>query len=120
MFFDWQPDRRTFLQPDLLVVEKDHIGGKNISETPALVVEVLSPSSSRYGRTMKLSRYAEAGVSRSTGWSTRSPSTACIGPHRGLRPGRGRSLPADCRSEGDREISVTAPIPVSVSASALV
>ncbi len=59
---DWQPDRRTSLEPDLLVVPKDAIGPKNITGTPALVVEVLSPSTARIDRTLKFSRYAEGGI----------------------------------------------------------
>lgn len=37
---DWQPDRRTSLQPDLLVIARGRIGIKNITETLALAVEV--------------------------------------------------------------------------------
>ena len=44
---DWQPDLRTSLQPDVLVVAKDRIGAKNITEPLALAVEVLSPSTRR-------------------------------------------------------------------------
>src|SRR4029077_12961539 len=40
---DWQPDGRTSLEPDLMVVRRDRIGEKNITQPPALVVEVLSP-----------------------------------------------------------------------------
>jgi len=59
---DWRPDRRTSLEPDLLVVAKDRIGEKNIIQNPAIVVEVLSPSSRRYDRLLKFGRYAEAGI----------------------------------------------------------
>jgi len=59
---DWRPDSRTNLQPDLLVVAKDRIGEKNIIQNPAIVVEVLSPSSRRYDRLLKFGRYAEAGI----------------------------------------------------------
>jgi Uma2 family endonuclease len=59
---DWQPDRRTSLEPDVLVVPKDAIGPKNITGTPALVVEVLSPSTARIDRMLKFSRYAEGGI----------------------------------------------------------
>jgi Uma2 family endonuclease len=47
---DWQPDRRTSLEPDLLVVRKDRIGETNITQTPTLVVEVLSPGTARIDR----------------------------------------------------------------------
>src|SRR6478609_827281 len=59
---DWRPDHRTSLEPDLLVVAKDRIGEKNIQQNPAIVVEVLSPSSRRYDRLLKFARYAEAGI----------------------------------------------------------
>jgi Uma2 family endonuclease len=39
---DWQPDSRTSLQPDLLMVHRDRIGEHNITGTPTPVVEVLS------------------------------------------------------------------------------
>jgi Uma2 family endonuclease len=59
---DWQPDNRTSLEPDVLVMATDRIGPKNIQQNPAIVVEVLSPSSRRYDRLLKFGRYAEAGI----------------------------------------------------------
>ena len=59
---DWQPDNRTSLEPDVLVVATDRIGPKNIQQNPAIVVEVLSASSRRYDRLLKFGRYAEAGI----------------------------------------------------------
>ena len=59
---DWQPDHRTSLEPDVVVVANDRIGPKNIQQNPAIVVEVLSPSSRRYDRLLKFGRYAEAGI----------------------------------------------------------
>jgi len=61
---DWQPDQRTSLEPDLLVVAKDRIGEMNITQTPALVIEVASPSSARIDRHVKYSRYAEGGIAQ--------------------------------------------------------
>ena len=61
---DWQPDGRTSLQPDILVVRKDRIGEKNVVRTPTLVAEVLSPSTARIDRMVKLSRYAEGGIAQ--------------------------------------------------------
>ena len=61
---DWQPDGRTSLEPDLLVVPKVAIGSKNIIGTPSLVVEVRSPSTARIDRTLKFSRYAEGGIAQ--------------------------------------------------------
>lgn len=59
---DWQPDGSTSLQPDLLVVRKDRVGPRSITERPTLVVEIASPGSARIDRTSKLSRYAEGGI----------------------------------------------------------
>lgn len=61
---DWQPDGRTSLQPDILVVRKDRIGEKNVVQTPTPVAEVLSPSTARIDRMVKLSRYAEGGIAQ--------------------------------------------------------
>ena len=59
---DWQPDRRTSLEPDLLVVRKDRIGEKNITQTPAIVIEVLSPGTARIDKMLKFSRSQEGGI----------------------------------------------------------
>ncbi len=59
---DWQPDNRTSLEPDVLVVPKAAIGPNNITGTPSLVVEVASPSTARIDRVLKFSRYAEGGI----------------------------------------------------------
>ena len=59
---DWQPDGRTSLEPDLMVVQRDLIGDKNIQQPPTLVVEVLSPGTARIDRMIKFSRYAEGGI----------------------------------------------------------
>ncbi|WP_413450923.1 Uma2 family endonuclease [Georgenia phoenicis] len=60
--FDWRPDRRTSLQPDLLVVRDDDPGTKNVTKPLALAVEVLSPSTRRKDHVLKRSKYEEAGV----------------------------------------------------------
>lgn len=59
---DWQPDRRTSLQPDLLVVGRADVGEKNITVPLLLAVEVLSLSTRRKDAILKFSKYAEAGV----------------------------------------------------------
>ncbi len=61
---DWQPDGRTSLQPDILVARKDRIGERNVVETPTRVAEVLSSSTARIDRMLKLSRYAEGGIAQ--------------------------------------------------------
>jgi len=60
--FDWRPDRRTSLQPDLLVVRDTDPGTKNVTKPLALAVEVLSPSTRRKDHVLKRSKYEEAGV----------------------------------------------------------
>ena len=111
---DWQPDGRTSLQPDLLVVAKDRIGETNITENPAVVVEVISPSSSRYDRVLKFSRYAEAGIPQYWIVDPRRPSIEVydLDEHGGYR--------LTTRAEGDGSLTVTAPLPVTVSPVSLV
>ncbi len=53
------------VQPDILVIRRedmDTIHDKRIHGAPALVVEVLSPSNTRYDTGIKLAAYARAGV----------------------------------------------------------
>lgn len=59
---DWRPDRRTSLQPDVLVIGRDDPGEKNIAKPLILAVEVLSPSTRRKDAVLKFSKYAECGV----------------------------------------------------------
>jgi Uma2 family endonuclease len=60
----WQPDGRTSVEPDLLVIAKDRIAPHGITGAPEVVVEILSPSSGRFDRTVKFSRYAEGGAAQ--------------------------------------------------------
>ncbi len=51
------------VQPDLLVVcEEDKVKETHIEGAPALIIEILSPSTAFYDRSRKLSLYAENGV----------------------------------------------------------
>lgn len=59
---DWQPDQRNSLQPDLLVVRRDLIGKKNLTDRLELAVEVLSPSTRRKDLVLKYSKYQDSGV----------------------------------------------------------
>jgi Uma2 family endonuclease len=59
---DWQPDLRTSLQPDLLVVRNEDVGPKNVTAPLVLAVEVLSPSTRRKDLLLKRSKYEDAGV----------------------------------------------------------
>jgi Uma2 family endonuclease len=49
-------------RPDVQVVDESLVGGQSITGTPALVVEVASPSTSLLDRTEKRVVYAEAGI----------------------------------------------------------
>ena len=66
---DWRPDRKTSLQPDVLV-----LGNRDLTspaaESMILAVEVLSPSSRRKDAIYKHSKYEDE-VSPATGSSTR-------------------------------------------------
>ena len=59
---DYQPDRFTSTQPDLLVVRREDVGEKNIRRPLQLAVEVLSPATERKDLTVKLDTYARTGV----------------------------------------------------------
>ena len=110
---DWRPDGRTSLEPDLLVVRRDRIGEKNIVETPALVVEVLSPSSARIDRMLKFSRYAEGGIEQYWIVDPRVPSVEIYD----LRNG---SYELTASGERDQTISVATPFAIAVTPAALV
>ncbi|WP_203416896.1 Uma2 family endonuclease [Jiangella ureilytica] len=59
---DWQPNDTTSLEPDVLVLRRDHVGERRITAPLTLAVEVLSPSTRRYDAVLKTSVYAEHGV----------------------------------------------------------
>ncbi|WP_395725315.1 Uma2 family endonuclease [Nakamurella sp.] len=58
----WQPDRRTSLQPDLLVARRVDIEQRNLTEPLVLAIEILSPSSARKDAVLKRSKYQDAGI----------------------------------------------------------
>jgi len=57
-------DDDTVVQPDILVVcdETKLENGKYCNGAPDLIIEILSPSTARHDRIIKLSRYLKAGV----------------------------------------------------------
>jgi Uma2 family endonuclease len=59
---DWQPDQRTSIQPDVLVVRNEDIGAKNVTAPLVLAVEILSPSTKRKDLTLKRSKYQDVAV----------------------------------------------------------
>lgn len=111
---DWQPDNRTSLEPDVLVVATDRIGTKNIQQNPAIVVEVLSPSSRRYDRLLKFGRYAEAGIGQYWIVDPAKPSIEIYG----LDDAGGYRLLTS--GEADGEVAVAAPLAVTVRPADLV
>ena len=111
---DWQPDELTSLQPDLLVIAKDRVGEINIIENPLLVVEVLSPSTSRYDRVLKFSRYAEAGIPQYWIVDPRTPSVEVFD----LDSAGNYRLTG--QAQGDGVLTVAGPLSVTVSPTALV
>jgi Uma2 family endonuclease len=104
---DWRPDGRTSLEPDLLVVRRDRIGEMNIVQAPALVVEVLSPSSARIDRTLKFSRYAEGGIGQYWIIDPRVPSVEVYDLVDG-------EYQLAAGGQGDETITVSAPLALSV------
>ena len=110
---DWQPDRRTSLEPDVLVVPKDAIGPKNITGTPALVVEVLSATTARIDRTLKFSRYAEGGIGQY--WIV-DPSVPSIQVY----TLRGDTYELTTEGVADQRVSVSTPLDVSVTPASLI
>jgi Uma2 family endonuclease len=59
---DWQITEDTIVQPDALVVCGENIKGTKLEIPPALVFEVLSPSTNRKDRIIKYQLYEQAGV----------------------------------------------------------
>ena len=110
---DWQPDGHTSLEPDLLVIRRDRIGAKNITQTPTLVIEVISPSSRRIDRTLKLSRYAEGGIPHYWVVDPMAPAIDIYELHQG-----GYRLSAS--ANGDESVAVAAPFPMWVTPNNLV
>lgn len=59
---DWQISEDTVVQPDNFVICDEDIEGEKLSGIPALVFEILSPSTNRKDRILKYQLYQEAGV----------------------------------------------------------
>lgn len=61
---DWQPDERTSLEPDLLIISRDAYHETGTIDTPVAVLEITSPSTARIDRTAKMDRYAQGGIAQ--------------------------------------------------------
>ena len=109
----WRPDGRTSVEPDLLVIAKDRITAHSITGPPDIVVEILSPSSARFDRTVKSSRYAEDGAAHY--WIV-DPATPSVEIYV-LRDGEYLLVAGGAQ---DDTVSFTAPFAFSVTPSQLV
>ena len=52
----------TVVEPDVLVARRADLTDRNLPAAPVLAVEVISPSTARFDRLLKYSRYAAAGI----------------------------------------------------------
>ncbi|MCK4762505.1 MAG: Uma2 family endonuclease [Candidatus Aminicenantes bacterium] len=59
---DWQVEKDTVVQPDVLVVCGESSEKEKLSVPPLLIIEILSPSTARKDRGLKYQLYREAGV----------------------------------------------------------
>ena len=59
---DWQITEDTVVQPDALVVCGENLNGNKLETTPALIFEVLSPSTKKKDKYLKYRLYEAAGV----------------------------------------------------------
>ncbi|HEY5847733.1 MAG TPA: Uma2 family endonuclease [Microlunatus sp.] len=110
---DWQPDPRTSLQPDIIVVRLDRVGEKNVALAPTIVVEIASPSTARIDRMIKLTRYAEGGIAQYWIVDPSGPSIQVFDLVDG-------EYQPTLRADGSDLLVVPGPIPVSVRPSELV
>lgn len=60
--YDWLVSPSTVVEPDLVVARRSDLGPKRLERPPLLVVEILSPSTSRMDRGTKRLAYENAGV----------------------------------------------------------
>jgi len=110
---DWQPDGRTSLQPDVLVIRKENLGARNVTGPLTLAVEVLSPSTRRKDLVLKRSKYEDAGVSSYWVVDPDEPSVQALD----LVDGRFQVVG---EAKGDDRLDLLRPFPVSLVPSALV
>jgi Uma2 family endonuclease len=109
---DWQPDRRTSLQPDLLVARRVDIEEQTLTKPLVLAVEILSPSSARKDAVLKRSKYQDAGVAHYWIVDPTEPSVLALDLIDGVYRTAGQAT-------GDESIALTRPFPVTIVPSAL-
>jgi Uma2 family endonuclease len=110
---DWQPDLRTSLQPDLLVVRNEDVGPKNVTGPLVLAVEILSPSTRRKDLLLKRSKYEEAGVT--SYWTVDPDRSSCTAFE--LVEGRYRTV---AEAMDDEKLDLKRPFPIQIEPARLV
>ena len=110
---DWRPDRRTSLQPDLLVVRREDIEERNITKPLVLAIEILSPSSVRKDAVLKRSKYQDSGVTHYWIVDPAAPSILALELIDGAYRTVGEAL-------GDESITLQRPFPVTIVPSTLI
>ena len=76
--YDYVITPTTVLEPDLMVVRAEQLGGDKLTSTPLLVVEILSPSTRRTDLGSKRLAYQDAGV---PAYWVLDPATAALTVH---------------------------------------
>jgi len=110
---DWQPEKSTSLQPDVLVVRDLDLDAANITAPPELVVEVLSPSTRRKDLLLKRSRYEEAGIPSYWIVDPKEPSLVALELQDGV-------YTEAARATGGETLDLSLPFPVRITPGALV
>ena len=109
---DYQPDRRSSMQPDVLVMTRQDTGEKAATLPLVLAVEVLSPSTRRKDLVLKHSKYADSGVAHYWVVDPAGPSLTAWA----LVDGRYVEV---AQGSGDEEVVLVQPLAVRVVPAAL-
>jgi Uma2 family endonuclease len=110
--FDWRPDRRTSLQPDLIVVRNENYY-ESSTDTLLLAVEILSPSTRSKDLVWKRQKYESAGVPSYWIVDPEGPSVTAF------ELVDGRYVVAG-EAKGDDVMTVSRPFEVSITPAALI
>ena len=110
----WQVPTLTLRQPDLMVVSRDQLAQQPLRTPPAMVVEVLSPTTRAVDLRDKRTEYARAGARHYWIVDLDKPSVEALT----LDTASGEYRPA-AFAEGDYPLTVAQPFPISVTPSEL-
>ena len=110
---DWRPDRRTSLQPDLLVARRVDIEERNLTKPLVLAIEILSPSSARKDAVLKRSKYQDAGIAHYWIIDPIEPSILALELIGGVYQTAGQAT-------GDEPVTLHRPFSVTITPSALI